>query len=150
MPSVPAEADADLDVLIEESHRALDAFFRGDADPMKPLFSHRDDVSLANPFGPPRLGWSEVEGAMERAAAHYREGGVVGFELVSKWISPELAYTIEIEHYQAKVGASNEMTPVSLRCTTVFRRESDGWKIVHRHADPITSLRSAESVVATE
>jgi ketosteroid isomerase-like protein len=54
---------------------------------------------------------------------------------------------VEIEHYQAKVGGSDEVTPVSLRCTTIFRREDDGWKIVHRHADPITMSQPAESVV---
>jgi ketosteroid isomerase-like protein len=66
---------------------------------------------------------------------------------VSKYVTPELAYIVEIERYQAKVGGSDEVTPVSLRCTTVFRREDDGWKIVHRHADPITTDQAAESVV---
>ena len=144
--SAPPDA-AELDAVIDESHRALDAFFKGDSNPMKPLLSRRDDVSLANPFGAPRRGWTEVEATMERAAANYRDGEVLRFEQVSKVITPELAYLVEIEHYQAKVGASDEVTPVSLRCTTVFRREDDDWKIVHRHADPITTPQSAESVV---
>jgi ketosteroid isomerase-like protein len=136
-----------LDAVVEESHRALDAFFKGDANPVKPFFSHRDDVTLANPFGPPRRGWAEVEETLEQAAANYRDGRVVGFEQVSKYVTPDLAYIVEIEHYQAKVGGSDEVTPVSLRCTTIFRREDEGWKIVHRHADPITAARPAESVV---
>lgn len=136
-----------LDAVVEESHRALDAFFKGDASSVKPLLSHRDDVTLANPFGPPRRGWAEVEETMELAAANYRDGGVVGFEQVSKYVTPDLAYIVEIEHCQAKVGGSDEVTTVSLRCTTIFRREDDGWKIVHRHADPITAARPAESVV---
>ena len=136
-----------LDAVVEESHRALDAFFKGDASSVKPLLSHRDDVTLANPFGPPRRGWAEVEETMELAAANYRDGGVVGFEQISKYVTPDLAYIVEIEHCQAKVGGSDEVTPVSLRCTTIFRREDDGWKIVHRHADPITAARPAESVV---
>ena len=139
--------EGDLDALIEQSHQGLDAFFKGDPEPMKPLMSHRDDVSLANPFGPPRRGWNEVEDAMDRAATNYREGGVLRFEQVSKYVTPDLGYLVEIEHYHATVGGSEEVTPVSLRCTTVFRREGDARKIVHRHADPITSPRRAESVV---
>ena len=138
---------AELDALIDHSHSALDAFFKGDANPVKPLFSRREDVSLANPFGPPRRGWAEVEEMMDGAAAHYRDGRAVGFELLSKYVTPELAYIVEIERYEAKVGAGDDVTPISLRCTTVFRREEDGWKIVHRHADPITTRRSAESVL---
>ena len=29
----------------------------------------------------------------------------------------------------------------ALRVTNVFRLEGDAWKLVHRHADPITSPR---------
>ena len=44
-------------------------------------------------------------------------------------------------------GGSDEIAPVSLRVTTVFRREDGEWRIVHRHADPITSPRSLESLL---
>lgn len=136
-----------LDALLQEYHQALDAFFRGDSGPVKPCFSRREDVTLANPFGPARRGWNEVEETMDRAAANYAEGGALGFEEVSRFITPELGYIVEVERYQAKVAGSAEVTEVSLRCTTIFYREQDGWKIIHRHADPITAARSAESVL---
>ena len=142
-----AAVHEDLDAVIEEYHRALDAFFRGNSGPVKPFFSRRDDVTLANPFGPPQRGWNEVEQTMDAAAANYSDGSAVGFEEVSRFITPGLAYIVEVEHYEARVGASAQATPVSLRCTTIFCREQDAWKIIHRHADPITATRSAESVV---
>jgi len=146
--SSPAE-EPGLGAVLDEYHRALDAFFRGDSGPVKPLFSRQGDATLANPFGPPIRGWSEVEKAMDRAAANYRDGGALGFDEVSRLVAPELAYLVEIERYEAKVGGGAELTPVSLRCTTIFRREDDVWKIVHRHADPITAARTAESVLQT-
>jgi ketosteroid isomerase-like protein len=37
---------------------------------------------------------------------------------------------------------------VAVRVTSVYRLESGGWKLVHRHADPITTPRPAESVIS--
>ena len=137
----------EFDEVVEQSHRAWGAFVKGDVEPIKPLFSHRDDVSIANPFGPPQRGWQNVAATMERAAALYRDGEVVGFESIAKQATPELGYIVEIERYRAKLGGRDEIAPVSLRVTSILRREDDGWKIVHRHADPITSARPAESVI---
>ena len=148
--SVPSSSDADranLDAVLGEYHRALDAFFNGNSSRVKSLYSRGDDATLANPFGPARRGWGEVEETMDRATASYRDGRALGFDEVSRLVTLELAYLVEVEHYEAKVGGSAEATGVSLRCTTIFRREESGWKIVHRHADPITAARPAESVV---
>ena len=66
------------------------------------VFSHRDDVSLANPFGHPVRGWNEFMRAMEGSAANYRDGEIVGFENVAKDITSELAYMVEMERYRAR------------------------------------------------
>ena len=138
---------SDLAPVMEEYHRALNAFVRGDPEPTKKLFSRRDDVTLANPFGPPARGWEQVEKTMERAASQIREGEATSFHRISEYATADLAYILEIERTREKVGGADEMRPVSLRVTTIFRREDNGWKIVHRHADPITSSRPIESVV---
>jgi hypothetical protein len=39
----------DLDRLIERYHLALGEFVKGNPEPVKELFSHKDDVTLANP-----------------------------------------------------------------------------------------------------
>jgi ketosteroid isomerase-like protein len=54
---------------------------------------------------------------------------------------------VEIERTRAKVGGSDEMLPVSLRVTTVFRMEDGEWKVAHRQADPITSPRTIDTIV---
>ena len=42
----------DLDRFLGEYHDALNEFFRGNPEPAKTLYSHLEDASLANPFGP--------------------------------------------------------------------------------------------------
>jgi ketosteroid isomerase-like protein len=55
---------------------------------------------------------------------------------------------VQIEHPEAKLGATEDITPFALRVTMIFWPEEDGeWKIVHRHADPITTPQPAESVI---
>lgn len=137
----------DLDEVIEQSHRTLGEIVKGNPEPLKMVYSHREDVSLANPFGPPVRGWEQAAATIERAASNYKDGEIVGFENVAKYVTPELAYIVEVERYKAKVGGGEELAPISLRVTSIFRREDGVWKIVHRHADPITTSQPAESVI---
>jgi ketosteroid isomerase-like protein len=84
---------------------------------------------------------------LQGAASHYRDGEATGSERVSEHVRPELACFVEVEHYRAKVGGRDDITPVSVRVTSIFRKEDGMWRLVHRHADPITSARPAESVI---
>jgi ketosteroid isomerase-like protein len=36
---------------------------------------------------------------------------------------------------RARVASQSERSTQELRATMIFRRETDGWRIVHRHAD---------------
>lgn len=135
------------DLPLEEYHRAGREITNGNPEAYKRLYSRRDDVTLANPFGPAVRGWSEVSATLDRAAAIYRDGEVVGFDNVSRGIGSDLAYTVEVESYRARVGGADEKVLVAVRVTTVFRREEGAWRVVHRHADPITAPRPPESVI---
>ena len=137
----------DVDQLIEQFHLAQGEFVKGNTEPANKLFSHREDVTLANPFGPPVHGWNEVAKTLERAASHYRDGEATNFENIAKYVTPELAYVVHIERAKAKVGGGEEITPIALRATMILRPEDGTWKIVHRHADPITTSQPAESVI---
>jgi ketosteroid isomerase-like protein len=141
-----AAAD-DFDEVLEQCHLALDEIMKGSAEGYKRVYSRRDDVTLANPFGPPARGWDEVAPTLEGAASNYTDGEATGFENVAKYITPALAYTVEMERCQAKVGGREDITPITARVTTIFRPEDGTWKVVHRHADTITTPQPAESVI---
>ncbi len=137
----------DVDQLIEEYHLAVDKFLKGTPEPAMELWSRRDDVTLANPLGPPVRGWEQVAKASEHAASQVRDGEITSVETVAKHVTAELAYVVQIERAKAKIGGSEELAPIALRTTMIFRPEEGTWKIVHRHADPITTAQPAESVI---
>jgi ketosteroid isomerase-like protein len=134
---------------IERSHEALAAIITGNVEPFLELFSHEDDATLANPWGPPVRGISDIRAAGERAASFYRDGEIAEFERIGDQFTDELAYMLEIERFRAKLPGEAELTDVALRVTSVFRPEGRDWKLVHRHADLITTPQGPESIPRT-
>ena len=136
----------DLDEAIAQCQLALGEFVKGNPEPMQAMFSHREDVTLASPIAPAR-GWEQVAATIKRAASNLRDGEITNFENVAKYVTPELAYVVWIERNEGKVGGSEEVAHFDLRVTMVFRPEDDTWKVVHRHADTVTTARPAESMI---
>jgi ketosteroid isomerase-like protein len=138
----------DVDQLIEQYQQALGEFMKGNPEPVQKLFSHRGDVTLANPLGPPAHGWEQVAQTIERAASNFRDGEFVSTEIIERNVTPELAYAVWLEQAKAKVSGEEDIfAPIVLRVTMIFRPEEGTWKVVHRHADPIITPQSAESVI---
>jgi ketosteroid isomerase-like protein len=140
-------SSADFDEVMAQSRAALDQIAKGNPDGYKALYSVGGDITLGNPFGGFGQGSAAVYEQLERAASHYRDGETTSFETVSKFVGADVAYTVEIERFNAKVGGQRETSDLALRVTCVYRREDDGWKLVHRHADPRVERQTAESVV---
>ena len=131
--------DMDIDEAIEQYHSACDAFALGDPGPFRALYARSDDVLLANPFGGSSLGWAAVSQAMDFASSNFSGGMPVRFEEVSRYTGADVVALFEHEHWETKVGGRDQLSPFDLRVTTTFRLESDGWKLVSRHADPLTT-----------
>jgi ketosteroid isomerase-like protein len=147
-----------LDRAIENWRLATAEFIRGNPLPAQESFSHRADVTLANPLGPasPEIGpvahgWEQVALSQEHAASRFTDGADVDFEIVQKYVSAKLACVVLIERMKANVLGRGDAPPsaarVALRVTMTFRPEDGEWKVVHRHADPITTPQPAESVI---
>jgi hypothetical protein len=73
----------DLEEFVERYHRAVEAFIQGDPLPQERIWSRRDDVTLANPLGPPARGWAEVSEALRRAVSQLRDGEVLAVDRIS-------------------------------------------------------------------
>lgn len=135
----------DLDGVIERCQRAMREFGKGNPEPMKGMYSHREDVTINTAIDPPVRGWDEVALNMERSASNLREGEIDTFETVSRVVTPELAYVVWVEHHRGKVGERDEIVYFPLRVTIIFRLEDDTWKIGHRHT--VITSRPHETMI---
>ncbi|MDQ3679632.1 MAG: DUF4440 domain-containing protein [Actinomycetota bacterium] len=120
--------ESDFDGAVEGFRQALRAFVTGDPIPVTEFFSRRDDVTLANPLGPPQIGPADVDQTIAAAAANLRDGSIAGFEEVSRYSTPDLGYVVQIERTEARLPGSDDMNQFALRVTMIFRREGDTWK----------------------
>lgn len=136
-----------FDGAVDAYRQALEQYVKGDPGPVMELFSRHEDVTLANPLGPPRRGPVDVDKAAVDGAAMLENGSVRGFEEVARYSTPDLGYVVQIERTQARLPGAEKIVPIALRVTMVFRREGDTWKVAHRHADPITSPRPVSTTI---
>lgn len=137
----------DFEAALEQYHRCLEEMVKGNPEAYKAMYSRRDEITLANPFGPPVRGWAAISAAADRAASIYRDGEIPLVENFAKVVTTELAYLLEVERFRAKIGGKSDLSNVALRTTTILRHEGGEWRIVHRHADPITTGLPPESVI---
>ena len=138
---------ANFDDVLNQARAALDQIARGDASGYRALYSRRADITVANPFGGVGRGWDEVTEQVERAASYYRDGEATRFDIITKAVTPELAYTVTIEGIETKLASGSDVVPLVVRVTSVYRREDGDWKLVHRHADPRVGRQPAESIL---
>ncbi len=136
-----------LEAAITESHEALRKILNGDPSGYAALFADRDDITLGNPFGPFGKGTVAVLSALNNAATKYRAGSVVKVERIAVYGGGNTYVVVEIEHDRAKLGTSPDFSEFAARVTSVYEKIGSQWKLVHRHADPITTARPAESML---
>ncbi|WP_139346650.1 YybH family protein [Sinomonas mesophila] len=136
----------EFDDLLVQARAALGAIVRGDPSSYKAIISAGEDITWANPFGGIARGRAAVHEQLDRAGSYFRDGEVASIETIAKSVGGDLAYTVEIERVRSKVGGRDELSDFAVRVTCVYRREADGWKVLHRHADPRVERQTAESV----
>jgi ketosteroid isomerase-like protein len=137
-----------FETALESFNVALERLLHGDAAPVRSLWSTADDITLANPYGPPCRGPVAVGRAIEAAAGQYR-GGSRRFEELSRFAVDDLGYVVQIEHTTARAADDGRSVSFALRVTMVLRREHGRWQVVHRHADPLTGDRSLSAFAST-
>jgi ketosteroid isomerase-like protein len=119
---------------IERLHAAMRANAAGDPSAIKALYSHADDVTAFYGWGGYEKGWAEVSRRWDWAARQF-QGGEVSYQNLTTVVTPELAYTTDIETFRVRLAGRAAPTEWSNRVTHIFRLEDGEWRLVHRHGN---------------
>ena len=141
----PGDED-ELEQAIQRVRAATAEFINGKPEAWKAICSHRADATLFGGWGGWERGWEQLGPRYDWAAARFA-GGEVTFEEIARYPSPDLAQTVHIERMQSRLAGGKETVPIILRVTHGNRREEDGWKLIHRHADALVEIQTPEAVV---
>ena len=134
---------ADFEEFLARYEAANTAFVNGDPAPWLAITAAADPASIFGGFGGRcEPGVAAVHERYRLAAGGFRpSGATVDFEYLVKDVRGPLAYAVAIERAEVLHAGRTEPEPHVLRSTMIFRAEPDGWRIVHRHADPMVDLR---------
>jgi ketosteroid isomerase-like protein len=127
-------ADAEWSVFIAKLENAEEEFVRGRPAAFQALWSRADDVTLCGGFGGVERGNQNVTDRLSWVSKKYSDGTRTREE-ISRMVGADFAYLVQTEVIRSRVASQAEPSNQELRATMVFRREADGWRIVHRHAD---------------
>jgi ketosteroid isomerase-like protein len=125
----------------EQFYAAINRAINGDAGPMTEVWSHGSDVTTMHPLGGREIGGEEVRASWEQVAQAFSDGQASLDGLMVVPLSADVAYTLDNEHGQAKLG--EETVGIDWRVTNIYRREEGEWKVVHHHTDVSPTLVQA-------
>jgi hypothetical protein len=134
-------ADSEWTAFMNQLETAEQQFAQGRPASFKALWSHGDGVSICGAFGGMESGWEKVAARLDWASSKF-SAGTRSREEVSSFVGADFAYIVQKELICFQVPGRTKPSTLGLRVTMVFRRETDGWRIIHRHADSQTNIQA--------
>jgi ketosteroid isomerase-like protein len=105
--------------------------------PMEALWSHRKDVTYMGPGGGLLVGWDAVRKDWASQAA-MKMGGSIKPAQVKITAGSDLATVSNME--VGSVTIQGKKKAISLRATSIYRKEKGQWKMIGHHTDLIPRM----------
>ncbi|MBF6059216.1 nuclear transport factor 2 family protein [Nocardia terpenica] len=145
---IALDVPADVQTAINEAHHALTELVAGNADSTRKTYWHTEHATLFGAYGGYDTGWSALSRRLDAISPLVADGSDssshVTVQTLAAGASGDLAYTVELErHVHPSAGAAAQDTTEiqTLRVTQVYQRAQGTWKLIHRHADPLSNIQ---------
>ena len=129
-----SSSNSEWTAFVKKLETAEEEFIQGRPAAFLALWSHSDHVTLCGGFGGVERGWENISNRLTWVSTKYAEGTRTREE-ISSFVGSDFAYLVQTEVIHSRVASQRDRCIQELRATMLFRRETDGWRIVHRHAD---------------
>ena len=131
-----AAASQEFDAMLARVDAAQRELQNGRPEAFKALWSHADDITLSGGFGGTvEKGWEAISRRLDWVGTQFSKGTNTIERIVAK-ANGTLGYVVQIEHIRFHVPAGQQKESTrDYRVTMLFKREPEGWRIIHRQAD---------------
>ena len=136
-PQAVAQERADFNAFYDKVTKAEAELFRGRPESLKTLWSRDSSVTLFGVSGGSgEHGWEQVGPRLDWTNTQYLDGTLT-VERIASHVDGNLGYVVQREKVRFKIPGRTQESTLEIRATWIFRREPDGWRIIHRHADSL-------------
>ena len=136
--------DPEFVAFLDRIEAAQLAFAQGRPGDFQALWLQSDEVTLSGGHGGlVERGWRAVAARLDWASSTYRDC-IRSNEIIGGSVEGNFAYLVRKEVIEGRIGGRPARVRQELRVTMVFRRGSEGWRIVHRHGDSQMEASAAE------
>lgn len=146
LPAIAAAGGAAAE-LLARSAEGQAALMRGDAHRYFDIVPLADDFTLMSPFGGTPSHAPYTPKQVARIGDFFHNGRFRQDE-VARYETADMVVLAVIEHCLAVEVGGLPAQDWDLRVTLVYRRDTEGWRLVHRHADPLAADISLETSAA--
>ena len=132
---VETAATQEFQAMIAKVDAAQLELQNGRPEAFKALWSHSDDITLSGGFGGTvEKGWDAINRRLDWVGKQFSHG-TNRIERIAASANGDLGYVVQIEHIRFQVPGQEKESTRDYRVTMLFRREPEGWRIIHRQAD---------------
>ncbi|HEV7644596.1 MAG TPA: nuclear transport factor 2 family protein [Pyrinomonadaceae bacterium] len=120
---------------MKQREEAARAYVNGDPQPLEKLVTTNSPATFFGPKGQNKEGAADVLLSYKSGATSFDSGSETHFEVLHMEASDGLAFWTGFQKASIQMLETEEMVPMNIRVTEIFRQEDGEWKMVHRHAD---------------
>jgi ketosteroid isomerase-like protein len=120
---------------IKQREIASRAYVNGDSEPLADVVARVGPTTHFGSGGGYRRGPEEVWSDYVATSQSFEPGGKSSIETLQMGSCDRIGYWVGFQKTLARLRGKAALVPINLRITEIFRREKDGWKLIHRHSD---------------